>query len=85
MKTTVEIPDDLFRRAKAAAARQGIPLKELITDALRDRLRCAGAARLQPPPWMQAFGQLRHLHRENKRVERVIAEEFESIDEEDWR
>ena len=30
MKTTVEIPDQLFREAKEYAARQGIPLREVI-------------------------------------------------------
>ncbi len=30
MKTTVEIPDDLLREAKEYAARQGIPLREVI-------------------------------------------------------
>jgi len=28
MKTTLEIPDALFRRAKSAAAEQGIPFRE---------------------------------------------------------
>jgi len=34
---------------------------------------------------MRAFGALRDLHREALRVERLIEEEFERIDEEDWR
>ena len=34
---------------------------------------------------MKAFGGLRDLRRENKRIERVIEEEFERIDEEEWR
>jgi len=38
MRTTVEIPDELFRKAKAHAAMRGMKLKELIVDALRDRL-----------------------------------------------
>jgi hypothetical protein len=35
MKTTVELPDDLFRKAKAAAALRGRKLKDLIEDGLR--------------------------------------------------
>lgn len=38
MKTTVEIPDDLFRKAKATAALQGRSFKDLITDLLRKEL-----------------------------------------------
>ncbi len=34
MKMTVEIPDLLFRRAKSAAAERGIPLRQLITEAV---------------------------------------------------
>jgi hypothetical protein len=34
-------------------------------------------------PWMRAFGGLRDLHRETKRLERVIQQEFERIDEGD--
>jgi hypothetical protein len=84
VKTTVEIPDVLFRQAKAAAARRGVSLKQLFTEALRERVRTGGA---RPPeqPWMTAFGGLRDLHRENVRIERSIEEEFERIDEEDWR
>jgi predicted component of type VI protein secretion system len=35
MKTTVEVPDDLYRRAKAEAALRGRKLKDLIEDGLR--------------------------------------------------
>ncbi len=39
MKTTIEIPDELFREAKARAATEGIKLKDLVADALSARLR----------------------------------------------
>ena len=35
MKTTVEIPDELFREAKATAARNGSKLKDLVAEGLR--------------------------------------------------
>ena len=38
MRTTVDINDDLFRRAKEAAARTNRPLREVIEDALRESL-----------------------------------------------
>jgi hypothetical protein len=34
---------------------------------------------------MRAFGASRDLHRDTLRVERLIEQEFERIDEEDWR
>jgi hypothetical protein len=35
MKTTIEIPDELFRQAKAKAALDGIKLKDLVAEGLR--------------------------------------------------
>ena len=35
VKTTVESPDELFREAKATAARNGTKLKDLVADGLR--------------------------------------------------
>jgi len=35
MKTTVELPDDLYRKAKAEAALRGRKLKDLIAEGLR--------------------------------------------------
>jgi hypothetical protein len=84
VKTTVEIPDPLFRQAKAAAAQQGLSLKDLFTQALRERLR-RKAGGPEEKPWMKAFGGLQDLHRETRRLERVVAEEFERIDDEVWR
>ena len=83
VKTTIEIPDADFRNAKAAAAIRGQSLKDFVAEAVRNHLR-KGA----PEPekrWAKAFGGLRDLHRETRRVERLISAEFESIDEEQWR
>ena len=35
MRTTVDIPDELFRKAKSEAALQGRKLKDLVEDGLR--------------------------------------------------
>lgn len=48
MKTTVEISDDLYRRAKATAALRGRKLKDLVEEGLRlvvDAPRKAGRKR----------------------------------------
>lgn len=81
MKTTLEIPDAVFRRAKAAAAERGIPLREFVTEALKDKL--AGSRRDRDKPWMTGVGGLRHQHRETARISRIIEEEFEQIEAED--
>jgi hypothetical protein len=38
VKTTLEIPDDLFREMKAAAALRGIRLRDFVTDAISGHL-----------------------------------------------
>jgi hypothetical protein len=82
MKTTLEIPDALFRRAKSAAAEQGIPLRELVTSALAEKLRAGGRTE---KPWMRSFGKLRSLHKETARIAAIVEEEFGQIEPEDWR
>jgi len=80
VKTTLEIPDLLFRRAKSAAAERGIPLRQLVTEAVQEKLRTTP----QDKPWMKHLGKLKHLHKERKQVEKRIAEAFEQIDPEVW-
>jgi hypothetical protein len=82
MKTTLEIPDAIFRRAKSAAAGRGIPLREFVTEAVREKL--VTDAKASATPWMAAFGRLRHLRKETGKINRAIEEEFEQVDAEDW-
>jgi hypothetical protein len=74
---TLQIPDDLLRRAKRAAAERGIPLRELVTEALKDKLR--KRSKTNAEPWMAGFGKLRALRKENARINRIIEKEFERI------
>ena len=86
MKTTLEIPDPLFRKAKATAAERGQSLKEFVTEALRDKLVLdTGRAYASAPEWMKGFGKLKRLHRETVRVQSVVDREFEVIEPEDSR
>ena len=80
MKTTLEIPDPLFKRAKSFAAEQGIPLRELVTEALAEKLRVAGD---DCKPWLKSFGKLRGLRNETACINAIIEEEFGQILPED--
>ena len=83
MKTTLEIPDAIFRRAKSVAAARGVPLREFVTQAVKDKL----AASSTPPerPWVKHMGKLKHLHEETERINRLMEADFEKIDAEMWR
>lgn len=82
MKTTLEIPDPVFRRAKALAAEQGVPLRRFVTEAVEQKVRARVAAGKKP--WVKLAGKLRHLRKETARVNRVIEQEFERIEPEEW-
>lgn len=81
MKTTLEIPDAIFRRAKSEAAERGIPLRELVTEAVKEKL--AQTRGLSQQPWMTAFGKLRRLRKETAKINRIIEEEFGHVEAED--
>lgn len=48
MKTTVEVPDDLYRKAKAMAALRGRKLKDLVEEGLRLVVEAPRKTRRQP-------------------------------------
>jgi len=80
MKTTLEIPDLVFRKAKAQAAERGIPVRQFVTEAVQEKLATAKPA---DKPWMKAAGKLRHLHNETVRIQRIIDKEFGQLEPED--
>lgn len=82
MKTTLEIPDSIFRRAKSKAAEQGIPLRQFVTEAVEDKLKTSPAPGKKP--WIRHLGKLKHLHKETERINRRVEEESEKIDREMW-
>jgi hypothetical protein len=81
VKTTLEIPDELFRQTKAMAAMRGESLKDFVTEALQARLEQATVA--SPRGWKSVFGQARR--EEVEPVDAIVAEELERIDPDDWR
>jgi len=82
VKTTLEIPDAVFRKAKAEAAKRGIPLRSLVTEAIADALR-AKSGNNRGKAILKGFGALRHLRKETARINRLMEEEFEQIEDED--
>ena len=82
MKTTIEIPDRLFRTVKSKAAEAGQSLKEFFAEALQEKLG-GGTSAKGEPQWMQGFGKLRRLRNETARVQAKIDRAFEVIEAED--
>ena len=84
VKTTVEIPDPLFRKVKSKAAERGQSLKDFMAEALQEKL-AAGVpnAPAGEPEWMKGFGKLRRLRKATLRVQARIHEAFEQVEAED--
>jgi len=82
MKTTLEIPDRIFRRAKSKAAENGVPFRQFVTNAVEDKLKESPAS--SQKPWMKHVGKLKHLRKETVRINKLIEEAFEEVDTEMW-
>ncbi|MGH9783739.1 MAG: hypothetical protein ACRD88_06095 [Terriglobia bacterium] len=78
MKTTLEIPDSIFRRAKAKAAAQRISLRQFVTDAVAEKLEAESPDRAKAI--LKLAGGLRHLRKESARIDGLIEQEFERIE-----
>ena len=83
MKTTIELPDELLRDAKAAAAREGRSLKDLLAQALRDRLDRSAEAQPGAEDWRAVFGGAKAS--QVKAVDQVVGRDLERVDLESWR
>ena len=84
MKTTLDIPDPLFREAKMVAARDGTTLRAVVTQALEAELkRRSPASGSSPPP--RSFGGMRHLQDGTDDIDRAVEAAFEHVDEEAWQ
>jgi hypothetical protein len=83
VKTTLEIPDLLYRRLKASAATQGKTVKALVNEAIVEKLRQPAGP--TAPMWRRGFGQLRHLRKETRQIEQTIDTEFSRVDPDEWK
>ena len=58
MRTTIEINDELMRHAKKRAANDGVPLRDVVEDALRRYLSEKPAATGYKLKWTTETGEL---------------------------
>lgn len=81
MKTTVEIPDDLYHRAKSRAAESGRSFRSLLVDALRARLYGEG----NTTSLDDVFGALAAEREAVYEVQRTLDRDLEHVDPDEWR
>jgi len=83
MKTTIEIPDHLLRRAKATAALSGETLKHFVTTAIQERLQRNGAASPESRGWRAVFGLA--PRDEVDEIDAIISNDLAQVDPSEWR
>jgi hypothetical protein len=83
MKTTIEIPDELFKKAKATAVLQGESLRELICDAIETHLASVSSPRSNRSGWRSVFGLADR--KAFAKVDQFIDADLERIDPSEWR
>jgi len=83
MKTTVEVPDSLYRQIKARAALKGQTIKAFFIDAIRDKLISEKSEPDNQTGWRAVFGAADP--KDMAELQRVIDEEFSKIDPETWK
>jgi plasmid stability protein len=83
MKTTVEIPDSLYRQIKARAALKGQSVKDFLIEAVRAKLAGEKAKPKGKTGWESVYGAADP--EEVAEVQRIIDEEFSRIDPEGWQ
>ena len=71
MKTTLKLPDSLFRRAKSSAALKGQTMAAFVTSAVEAKL-AADETAASEKPWMEFKGLLRNDRKEANRILRRI-------------
>lgn len=87
VKTTIEMPEKTFRRAKAYAAVRGLSLKQLITDAVEDKLCPHRSGSDSSRPWMSLAGAFQGdptMRKELQRIDEIIEREFSKAEPEAW-
>lgn len=81
MKTTVHLPDALYREAKAKAALEGKSMRTFLAEALESKLRGGGPT---PRPWIDRLPKLpKEAAKEAKAA--IESADFREIDEGMWR
>ena len=83
MKTTMEMPDSLFRRVKSTASLSGRTMKDFITEAIVAALSHEEGRRGKETGWRSVFGKA--SKKDTQEVDAIINDEFERINPEDWK
>lgn len=84
MKTTLEIPDDLFRQVKVTAAQRSQSMKAFVTEAIRRALEEQGVpGQRELQGWRSVSGRL--TGEQVRDVDETVDRQFGRIDPDEWK
>ena len=81
VKTTIEIPDELFRESKARAALRGESLKDFVCGALEARLQ-EWTGDEPAPGWRKVFG--RAALQDVAELDAIVEQDLGNVDPTEW-
>lgn len=84
MRTSIEIPDPLFRQLKIRAAELGVPMRELLIRGAERELEQVRPEKGQEA-WRKFYGILKDDQEEVARIQARIDAEFEPIEPDEWK
>jgi hypothetical protein len=73
MRTTIDLPDPLFRKAKSIAAARGLTLKDFVINALERETRS------EPAPARQSRSPFPLIHLKHKKVLDLSKFDFDDL------
>lgn len=85
MRTTIDLPDDLFRTTKARAALEGRTLKAFVREAIEEKLRSSerGTGASRPRGWRRVFGSA--AAEDVGEIDEIVRSELSGVEPETWR
>lgn len=83
MKTTLEVPDGLYRQIKARAALKGQTIRAFFLDAIQAKLASERTGPKKTTGWRTAFGTV--PKDEIAELQKFLDDEYSQVNPEDWQ
>jgi hypothetical protein len=83
MKTTLDVPDSLYRQIKARAALKGQTIRSFFLDAIQDKLRVEREGSDKTTGWRSVFGKANKD--DISQLQQLLDDDFSAIDTEEWK
>ncbi len=83
MKTTLDVPDGLYRQIKARAALKGQTIRAFFLDAIQAKLRAERDGGNKTTGWRCVFGKA--TKDDVAQLQQVLDDEFSKFDAEAWK